>query len=224
MKTKRSFLLSAILHAGIITGAIALITIPKEKEEEIVLELSLAEPAPSQPQNVEKQIVKPLPKETVQPTSQIPMLEQAKIIEEIKPQAEIKEVFKESKPIETPQLAQMEPKTTPLLSTPQPITPPVNVEEQYLDEHLSAIRDLLLKHRKYPTQAVRLKQEGAVKVTFRLKQNGEVEDIRIVGSSGYDLLDEDAMNLILKTAGYFPKPPKSVRITVPLRYNLKNLA
>lgn len=221
MKTKRSFLLSAILHAGIITGAIALMSIQKEKEEEIVLELSLAEPAPSQPQNVEKQIVKPLLKETVQPTSQLPMLEQAKIIEEIKPQAETKEVFKESKPIETPQLAQMEPKTTPPLSSPQPITPPVNAEEQYLDDHLSAIRDILIKYRKYPNQALRLKQEGDVHVSFRLKSNGEVEDIKISGSSGYQILDDDAKALIEKTALYFPRPPKSVRITVPLRYSLK---
>ena len=79
----------------------------------------------------------------------------------------------------------------------------------------------MVKYRKYPSQAVRLKQEGAVKVTFRLKQNGDVEDVRIVGSSGYEILDEDALALIQKTAEYFPKPPKSVRITVPLNYALK---
>lgn len=221
MKTKRYFLLSAILHAGFITGAIAFTTIPKEKDEEIVLELSLTEPTPSQPQNVEKQIVKPMPKETVQPTSQLPIVEQVKIVEEIKPQPETRELIVESKPIETSQLAQMEPKIIPPVSTHQPITPPVNAEEQYLDDHLSTIRDLLVKYRKYPSQAVRLKQEGAVKVTFRLKHNGEVEDVKVVGSSGYDILDEDALSLIKKTAEYFPKPPKSVRITVPLNYALK---
>lgn len=221
MKTKRSFLLSAILHAGIITGAIALTTIPKEKEEEIVLELSLAEPTPSQPQNVEKQIVKPMPKETVQPTSQLPIVKQAKIIEEIKQQPETREPIGESKPIETPQLAQLEPKITPQVPLTQPLTPPINVEEQYLDDHLSTIRDILVKYRKYPSQAVRLKQEGSVKVTFRLKQNGEVEDVRLVGSSGFEILDEDALNLIQKSAEYFPKPPKTVRITVPLNYTLK---
>lgn len=223
MKTKRSFLLSAFLHAGIISGAVALSTLPtEEKEEEIVLELSLAEPTPSKPQTE----VVPIPKtqsprhEKVQTPSSLPIVEEAKVIEEIKPQ--IKEAIAETKPIETPQrIAQIEPKIAPQIPVIQPSSPPVNVEEQYLDDHLSTIRDILVKYRKYPSQAVRLKQEGSVKVTFRLKQNGEVEDIRVVGSSGYELLDEDALALIQKTADYFPKPPKSVRITVPLNYALK---
>lgn len=223
MKTKRSFLLSAILHAGIITAGIALSTIPEEKEEEIVLELSLAEPTPSQPQpqTILQQVSKPTPKETLQPTQKLPIVEQAKIQEEIKPQPEIKKAIIETKPIETPQLAQIEPKITPIEPIPQPIVQPINTEEQYLDDHLSTIRDILVKYRKYPSQAVRLKQEGSVKVTFRLKQNGEIEDVRVVGSSGYEILDEDALRLIQKTAEYFPKPPKSVRITVPLNYALK---
>lgn len=223
MKTKRSFLLSAILHAGIITAGIALSTIPKEQEEEIVLELSLAEPTTSrpQPQKVVKEAFKSTQKENIQPTTKLPIVEEAKIVEEIKPQPEIKKPVAETKPIETPQLSQNEPKITPVVTAPQPIISPTNVEEQYLEDHLSTIRDLLVKYRKYPSQAVRLKQEGAVKVTFRLKQNGDVEDVRVVGSSGYEILDEDALALIQKTAEYFPKPPKSVRITVPLNYALK---
>lgn len=223
MKTKRSFLLSAFLHAGIISGAVALSTLPtEEKEEEIVLELSLAEPTPSKPQAEVVPIPKtqPLRHERAQTPSPLPIVEEAKVIEEIKPQ--IKEEIVETKPIETPQrIAQIEPKLAPQVPLIQPSSPPINVEEQYLDDHLSTIRDILVKYRKYPSQAVRLKQEGAVKVTFRLKQNGEVEDIRVVGSSGYEILDEDALALIQKTAEYFPKPPKSVRITVPLNYALK---
>jgi periplasmic protein TonB len=219
MKTKRSFLLSAVVHAGIITGAIALTAIPQEKEEEVVLELSLAEPTPlePQPQTVAKQVSKPTPQEMLQPSQKLPIVEQAKIVEEIKQQPETKEALEESKPMETPQLTHMEPKITPITPIPQP----VNVEEQYLDDHLSTIRDILVKYRKYPSQAVRLKQEGSVKVTFRLKQNGEVEDVRVVSSSGHEILDEDALKLIQKTVEYFPKPPKSVRITVPLNYALK---
>lgn len=222
MKTKRSFLLSLFLHAGIISGAIALSTLPKEeKEEEVVLELALAEPTPSVPQ---KEIT-PLPKiqpifhETVQPSPQLPLVKEAKVIEEIKPQPQIKEAIIDT-PHETPQrVAQIEPKITP--PTPQPIIPQVNVEEQYLDDHLSTIRDVLVKYRKYPSQAVRLKQEGTLRVTFRLKQNGEVEDVRVLSSSGYEILDGDALLLIQKSAEYFPKPPKTVRITVPLNYALK---
>lgn len=223
MKTKRSFVLSVLLHAAIISGAVALSTLPnEEQEEEVVLELSLAEPTPSVPQSetLPEQKVQPIQHKTVQPTPQPPIVKEAKLVEEITPQPQIKEPVTETKPLETPQkIAQIEPKITP--PAPQPNVPQVNLEEQYLDDHLSTIRDILVKYRKYPSQAVRLKQEGSVKVTFRLKQNGEVEDVRVVGSSGYEILDEDALSLIQKTAEYFPKPPKTVRITVPLNYTLK---
>lgn len=223
MKIKRSFVLSVLLHAGIICGAVALSTLPIEKkEEQVVLKLSFAEPTPPVPQSetLPEPKAQPIQHKTVQPTPQLPIIKEAKLVEEIKPQSEIKEPIAETKPLETPQrIAQMAPKITP--PVPQPIVPQVDVEEQYLDEHLSSIRDILVKYRKYPSQAVRLKQEGSVKVTFRLKQNGEVEDVRVVGSSGHEILDEDALSLIQKTAEYFPKPPKSVRITVPLNYALK---
>jgi periplasmic protein TonB len=186
------------------------------------LELSLAEPTPPVPQSktFPEQKVQPIQHKTVQPTPQFSIVKEAKFVEEVKPQPQITEPIVETKPIETPQpMAQVEPKITP--PAPQPIVPQVNAQEQYLDDHLSTIRDILVKYRKYPSQAVRLKQEGSVKVTFRLKHNGEVEDIRVVGSSGYDILDNDALKLIQKSAEYFPKPPQSVRITVPLHYALK---
>lgn len=223
MKTERSFLLSIVFHVGVVGAVIALSSfIEEEKEEEIVLELSLSEPTPSVPQSeiTPEQKVQPIPHKTIEPTPQLPIVKEAKFSEEVKPQPQIKEPIIETKPIETPQpIAQIEAKIAPPVL--QPVVPQVNAEEQYLDDHLSTIRDILVKYRKYPSQAVRLKQEGSVKVTFRLKQNGDVEDIRVVGSSGYDILDEDALSLIQKSAAYFPKPPKPVRITVPLNYSLK---
>lgn len=220
MKTKRSFFLSLFLHAGIISGAVALSTLSlEEKEEEVVLELSLSEPSPSSE-------VQPVVKQTVsQPQKNQPIQNNIPTTVTPEPIAEVqksepivqKEIVLPPQPVA---LTQNEPKIIQI-TKPVPVTPSVDLEEQYLEDHLSTIRDLLVKYRKYPSQAVRLKQEGSVKVTFRLKQNGEVEDIRIVGSSGYELLDEDALKLIQKTAEYFPKPPKSVRITVPLNYALK---
>lgn len=222
MKTKRSFLISLFLHAGIISGAVALSTLPlEEKEEEVVLELSLSESIPSSE-------VQPIVKQTRSQPQQIQPIKQNSvtavipepIVEEQKSEPIVQKEVIVSPQVVMAQVTQSEPKIVPI-SKPIPAVVPVDLEEQYLEDHLSTIRDVLVKYRKYPSQAVRLKQEGAVKVTFRLKQNGDVEDIRVVGSSGYELLDEDALKLIQKTAEYFPKPPKSVRITVPLNYALK---
>jgi protein TonB len=223
MKTKRYFMLSIFLHAVIIIGAVALSFIPQEeKEEEIVLALSLE--TSSQESQAYMLPQPPSPTITATSTEQIEKAEITPIMEKADSEMIQKEIYEEAKPIT---VAQPTVSTVPIkeiIPTPSPSSLPVknvNAEEEYLEDHLSTIRDLLVKYRKYPSQAARLKLEGAVKVTFRLKQNGEIEDIRILGSSGYEILDSDAMALIQKTAEYFPKPPQTVRITIPLNYALK---
>lgn len=231
MRLKDSFLTSAFLHGIVITAVLAY-SVPVEKEDDIVLELALTEPAKptqmveqkSQQPAISKQIIASqsvsqkhsmvTPEPLV--TNGQPVQAQVEVVKSVlKPSLEpVSEPILESNPV-----AMTQPMPAPL---PRP--EPVNIEQEYLDSHLATIRDLLIKYRKYPTQAVRLKQEGDVRISFRLKNNGEVEDIKILGSSGYELLDEDAMKLIQKTALYFPKPSKSVRITVPLRYNLRTTA
>ncbi|WP_310440392.1 TonB family protein [Sulfuricurvum sp.] len=232
MKNSRSFGLSILLHAGIITGAIALSNIPKEKEEDIVLELSLSSPVnENQPQSVNqpsalkkssaaKQTTTQSASKIIENVETEPLIEKRDLVQTVNNESALNPKTVETVPINTSTSSQ----PTVMASLPTPLSEPINIEEQYLEDHLSTIRNILVKYRKYPSQAVRLKQEGGVKVTFRLKQNGEVEDVRIVGSSGYDILDEDAIALIQKSAEYFPKPPKAVRITVPLNYALKNRA
>lgn len=222
MKTKRYFLLSVCLHAVLITGAVALSSIPEEeKEEEIILELSMDASTQESPIRMSPQPASP--KMTTASTERIEKNEITSVIKKEEQETIHNEAFEEPKPIANAQATVTAVPLKEIIPTPSPSLPveKINAEEEYLDDHLSFIRDLLLKYRKYPSQAARLKQEGVVKVTFRLKQNGEIEDIRILGSSGYDILDSDAMALIQKTAEYFPKPPKTVRITVPLNYALK---
>lgn len=102
-----------------------------------------------------------------------------------------------------------------------PPPPPVNVEKEFLNAHLGEIRGLLVQNLKYPKMAQKLKMQGEVRIAFTLGTDGSVEDIKIIESSGFDLLDDDARTLIEKTASKFPKPSKSVRISVPLNYVLR---
>lgn len=221
MKTKRFFALSLLLHSLIVTMVVVLWSFPKEeKEKEIVLELSLATP---EPVSEHQKIITPAK----------PAEQRLQPIKEAVAKSEVEAVGPESAPVvhdalaEIPDPAAVEQSNTPALK-PVTLTPfppqalqPVNVEEQYLDDHLTTIRDLLVKYRKYPNMAVRLKQEGNVRISFRLRHNGEVEDIVVLSSSGHEILDENAVSLIHKMAEHFPRPPKAVRITVPLNYSLK---
>jgi len=102
-----------------------------------------------------------------------------------------------------------------------PIAPNVNIEKEFLDAHLGAIRTLLIQNLKYPKNAQCLKMQGEVSVGFRLKSDGSVENIEVIQSSGFELLDEDAKALIKNTAPQFPKPTKSISLSIPLSYLLR---
>lgn len=143
-------------------------------------------------------------------------------------------------PIKTPPLTP----SRPTIATPQPtpITPSVNVqkavesvpvavpkapppppkaEENYEEENLGKIRSILAERLKYPKNAVRLKQQGEIVVAFSLEPNREVTQITIMRSSGFEILDNAAKELIETSANEFPKPKKSVRISVPIDYKLR---
>lgn len=101
-----------------------------------------------------------------------------------------------------------------------PPAQPVNIEKEFLNAHLGEIRALLIQNLKYPRNAQRLKMQGEVRISFHLKSDGGVENIEVIQSSGFELLDEDAKALIKNTAPQFPKPTKSIRLSIPLSYLL----
>lgn len=117
---------------------------------------------------------------------------------------------------------------TPVVETPKPssivtptLSPPINIEKEFINAHLGEIRALLIQNLKYPRNAQRLKMQGEVRVSFRLKSDGSVDNIEVTQSSGFEILDEDAKALIKNTAPQFPKPTKSISLSVPLAYLLR---
>lgn len=102
-----------------------------------------------------------------------------------------------------------------------PPPPPVNVQASYEEENLGRIRSLLSERLKYPRNALRLRQQGTVVVTFTLSPSGDVSGITITKSSDFEMLDDAARELIESTATLFPKPSKSVRISVPIEYKIR---
>jgi periplasmic protein TonB len=66
----------------------------------------------------------------------------------------------------------------------------------------SLLRQVML----YPAEARTRRQEGKVKVTFRIDRDGRVTARSIVGSSGNPLLDLEALAMIQR-AQPFPQPP-----------------
>lgn len=94
-------------------------------------------------------------------------------------------------------------------------------EKNYEEENLGQIRTILAERLKYPKNALRLKQQGEVKLTFTLNPSKEVSALSVTQSSGFEMLDSAARDLILATAHEFPKPSKPVQITVPIGYRIR---
>lgn len=83
----------------------------------------------------------------------------------------------------------------------------------------------LARHKRYPVQARRLRQEGTAKVTFTITRSGRVVSKRIVQSSGYELLDQE-VQAMLERASPLPRIPSSLgrsrlTITLPVAFALR---
>ena len=95
------------------------------------------------------------------------------------------------------------------------------VQEIYLREKLSVISSIVQKHIAYPPLAKRMGWMGRVIVCFTLYPDGRFEELRVEKSSGYELLDKNALDTIKRVAHLFPTPPVEVVVKLPINYELK---
>jgi len=91
-------------------------------------------------------------------------------------------------------------------------------EEEFLDEHLQKIVQLIQKNVIYPKRAKRLNIQGKVFVLFKISINGEITELK--GISGHRLLIKSALKAIEKASRTFPKVKKEITIKVPIQYKL----
>jgi protein TonB len=104
---------------------------------------------------------------------------------------------------------------------PHPVlaTAPEKTNQHYLKEHFIYIRDLISKQIVYPSMARKMGWSGKVTVAFVITEDGSVQAIRVVESSGFPLLDKSAVETV-RGAAPFPKPPVRAEIVVPVNFKL----
>ncbi len=73
---------------------------------------------------------------------------------------------------------------------------------------------------KYPPIARKMKIEGVVVVFFILNPDGTVKTAKVKATSGSNLLDERAIQTILKLNGRYPAPNKSLELSFPIAFSL----
>jgi len=112
-------------------------------------------------------------------------------------------------------------------SPPRPTSSPtdergrVALEESFLRERLSVISNIVQRHINYPPIARRMGWEGKVLVSFVLEPNGDIRDLKVLKSSGHEVLDKEALDAIRRSYRDFPKPPVSVVVKLPINFKLE---
>jgi protein TonB len=94
-------------------------------------------------------------------------------------------------------------------------------QEMYIKEKLSIISSIVQKNISYPPLARKMGWEGKVIICIHLRSDGSLEDVKIERSSGYDLLDRNALETVKKVAHLFPRPPVDVIVRLPVSYKLE---
>ena len=94
-----------------------------------------------------------------------------------------------------------------------------------LNGYNNALWGKIGKYKQYPKIAQMRGWQGEVIVELLLDGNGKLKSKKILSSSGYEVLDKQALEMIDKAAP-FPSPPEALRassfsITVPIPFKLE---
>ena len=155
-------------------------------------------PPEADPPSAEKEVVKeekpPEPESEFEPESQP---EEEKIVKEIKLQPE-EQIEKE---IEQPQ---PEP--------PQEIVEVINPQKEAMLRYQDMVKQKIESCRRYPPWAKKHGIEGTVYLKFTILSTGAARDVKIIKSSGLNILNEEAISTI-KRAQPFPPIPEEIKVS-----------
>lgn len=242
-----SFLITSFLYLAIGVAFLYAINDIKitPKEEEIITKISLssvaiAEPAPAQQQPVaeptppepivEPVVEKPLPVvEKVVKQKPKPIKKPVEKIVKKEPPKEIKPVEQVVEPVEA---VVQNTNPTPTVSKPTPAVnntpsvPQMSAQQtaSIEDAYLARIKAKIERNKVYPKAAKRLKQTGKVIISFDILKDGTIKNVRVVGKSKFEKLDEASIELLMKIASFEAIPLELNRtvwnIQVPINYSI----
>ena len=222
-------------------------TVPQTSAPQISEQVMIPEPtppAPPPPPEPPKPEPKPEPKVEPKP---LPKPEPKKIE---KPKAEPKKVEKKPLPKPEPRPEpKIEPKVEPKpdITAPAPTATPapvvntnlpannksiaaapaqkvaqeLNLSNAQSDEDFSKVIAAVKKHKSYPNNARRMKHQGVVEVRFLLKTDGSIDELKVTKSSGFESLDNGALENVKKASSEFPKPKEARYLRFPIAFTLK---
>lgn len=220
--------------------------VPQTTAPQISEQVMIPEPTPPAPPPPEPPKPEPKPEPKVEPKP-LPKPEPKKIE---KPKPEPKKVEKKplSKPEPRPE-PKIEPKVEPkpAITAPAPTATPapavnsnlpannksiasapaqkvaqeLNLSNAQSDEDFSKVIAAVKKYKSYPNNARRMKHQGVVEVRFLLKTDGSIDELKVTKSSGFESLDNGALENVKKASSEFPKPKEDRYLRFPIAFTLR---
>ncbi|BAF69834.1 energy transducer TonB [Nitratiruptor sp. SB155-2] len=96
-------------------------------------------------------------------------------------------------------------------------------QKKFIKDNLSKIGMITQKYlylRGYPYIAVKTRQEGVNLVEFYLHPNGDITGLKILSSSGYEVLDKNTLETIKTAYKDYPLPKETTLIRIYVRYSI----
>ncbi len=103
----------------------------------------------------------------------------------------------------------------------QKVAQELNLANAQSDEDFSKVIAAVKKHKSYPNNARRMKHQGVVEVRFLLKTDGSIDELKVTKSSGFESLDNGALENVKKASSEFPKPKEARYLRFPIAFTLR---
>jgi protein TonB len=166
--------------------------------------------------------IKPEPKPVVKPLP-TPVVQQSEPVAEPPPAQPTEVIAVAPKPNAAPPV-QTAPVPTPVKQEPPPVTNQADYDDAR-SKYGNSLWGAISKHKKYPKIAAMRNWQGEAIVELELDGNGKLKSKKIIQSSGHDVLDKQALEMVEKALP-FPAPPDVLRgnnftITVPVPFKLE---
>lgn len=125
--------------------------------------------------------------------------------------------------IAAPPVVRAAPATASTVQPPLAVAPPIKAVDESrnrtpVERYQQIISARIKQYEEYPPVAKKQRWEGTTVVWVRLAPDGNVTNLSVAETSGYEILDEAAFKMIQK-ASPLPAPPESLRgreVTVPV--------
>jgi len=205
--------------------------IPEVLEIQLVKQPAPPPPAPPQPVQPPAEVVEPQTQVTPKPTPK-PVVKQtpSPIVQEAKPITETPiitaapEVIAAKPAPERPAPTHTQPVAEPVKEAP-PMPSQAEIDNA-TGRYGNALWNAVSKHKKYPKIAQMRGWQGEAIVELELDGSGKLKSKKITQSSGYEVLDKQALEMVEKAIP-FPTPPEALRnstftIVIPVPFKLEN--